>query len=79
MYLGGDAVSLAKQAAFLFSGEGSKTAKFSFEHAEESMVTVANWRRCGHPGCNTDPSFGVAGGTTAEFCASHAEDGTMSL
>ena len=41
------------------------------------MTDLRN-KRCGHQGCNPQPSFGVAGGKK-EFCAEHKRDGMVSL
>lgn len=38
--------------------EGAKTAEFCAGHAKEDMVDIGN-RRCGHPGCNKQPTYDV--------------------
>ena len=40
---------------------------------------VSQRRRCGHPGCNKHPLFGVVGSKTAEFCSPHAKEGMMNV
>lgn len=34
-------------------------------------------QRCGHLGCNEQPSFGVEVNQKPEFCAGHAKEGTV--
>ncbi|CAM9586530.1 unnamed protein product [Ectocarpus sp. 4 AP-2014] len=41
------------------------------------MVRLA--RKCGHPGCMKQPSFGTDGSKKAEFCSQHAKQGMVNL
>ncbi|CAN0439672.1 unnamed protein product, partial [Pylaiella littoralis] len=36
-------------------------------------------RECSHAGCTKQPSYGVAGTETAEFCSGHANDGMVDV
>eukprot|EP00752_Nemacystus_decipiens_P004262 g3893.t1 len=40
------------------------------------MVNIAN-KRCGHPGCNKQPWYGMEGSKTREFCAQHRKEGMV--
>ncbi|CAN0041536.1 unnamed protein product [Pylaiella littoralis] len=42
------------------------------------MVDVKN-KRCTHRGCTKQPSYGVAGTKTAEFCSGHAKGGMVNV
>ncbi|CAM9887986.1 unnamed protein product [Sphacelaria rigidula] len=42
------------------------------------MVNVVN-KKCGHVGCSTIPSYGVAGRNKAEFCSKHARSGMVNV
>ncbi|CAN0588106.1 unnamed protein product, partial [Ectocarpus sp. 12 AP-2014] len=45
-------------------------AQFCGTHAVAGMVDVIT-KRCAHPGCPKQPSFGVPGTRKAEYCAKH--------
>ncbi|CAM9912695.1 unnamed protein product, partial [Ascophyllum nodosum] len=42
------------------------------------MVNVKN-RKCRTEGCGMQPSFGLGGTKTAEYCAQHALDGMVNV
>lgn len=46
------------------------------EHKKGGMANVRN-KRCGLPGCNKNPSYGVQGSKAAASCAGHAKEGML--
>ncbi|CAN0259475.1 unnamed protein product [Ectocarpus fasciculatus] len=42
------------------------------------MVDLVH-RRCGHPGCMKQPSYGKAGTQKREFCCLHAKPGMVNV
>lgn len=60
-----------------FAAAGSKP-EYCSAHSKEGMVDVRN-KKCAHPGCTTNPTFGTEGTFTRIFCASHREQGMVSL
>ena len=56
-----------------FNDEGSKTAAFCKQHAENGMVNVLD-RRCAHGSCNRVPRWGVSTDGAATVCDYHKSD-----
>ena len=61
-----------------FNFEGSKTALYCKQHAEDGMVDVRN-RRCLHGSCRSRPTFNAEGSKTAIYCKTHAEDDMVNV
>ncbi|CAN0518478.1 unnamed protein product [Ectocarpus sp. 12 AP-2014] len=60
-----------------FAAAGSKP-EYCSAHSKEGMVDVRN-KKCAHPGCALNPTFGTEGTFTRIFCATHREQGMVSL
>ena len=61
-----------------FNIEGSKTAAYCKQHAEDGMVNVLS-KRCSHVSCTKIPNFSVKSSRTAAYCKQHAEDGMVNI
>ena len=48
------------------------------KHAPDGMVDVKK-RKCITEGCGKEPSLGVEGTTTTEYCTQHAADGMVNV
>ena len=59
--------------------QGSRTRFFCAGHAKEGMVNLQKNKKCAHPGCTKQLSFGIAGSMKREFCAGHATEGMIYL
>ncbi|CAN0013951.1 unnamed protein product [Ectocarpus sp. 4 AP-2014] len=62
------------------SSQHVQTESTQSQHAKESMLffSVVH-KRCGHPGCMKQPSYGHAGNRKAEFWSPHAKEGMMDV
>ncbi|CAM9615336.1 unnamed protein product [Laminaria digitata] len=61
-----------------FGLEGSRTATYCRQHAEEGMVPVF-YKRCSHDSCIKRPTYNVQGSQTAAYCRQHADDGMVNV
>ncbi|CAN0418819.1 unnamed protein product, partial [Laminaria digitata] len=61
-----------------FNFEGSKTAVYCKQHAEDGMMVV-NTKLCLYDSCNKRPSFSFEGIRPAVYCKQHAEDGMICI
>ena len=61
-----------------FNREGSKTAAYCKQHAEDGMVDVCH-KRCSHDSCTKHPVFNVEGSKVAVYCKQHAGDGMVNV
>ena len=75
----------SKDGAYADLEDTQKNKRFS-EHASDGMGYVKKKRcahvsskRCRTEGCRKQPSFGVAGTKTREYCAQHAPDGMVNV
>ena len=59
--------------------QGSRTRFFCAGDAKEGMVNLQKNKKCAHPGCTKQLSFGIAGSMKREFCAGHATEGMIYL
>lgn len=62
----------------VFNIEGSKTASYCRQHAEDGMVNVSR-RSCSHDPCMKRPTFNMEGNKTAVYCRTHAKDGMVEV
>ena len=58
--------------------EGSKTAVYCRQHADDGMVDVCK-KRCSHDSCTKVPTFNFQGSRTSAYCKQHAEDGMVDI
>ena len=61
-----------------FNVEGSKTAVYCRQHADDGMVDVLS-KRCSQDSCTKQPGFNFVGSRTSAFCKQHAEDGMVNV